>query len=168
MSVIAEADQPHQCQPPETRPVLPIVQLSEAHPLMCVHYVELEAVAAAKEAPQDTFYDMRGMVLKLVEGDDGQCLETSVDVGIEELRRKVMDAVTATTELDDDDDDVRAAAAELRRQLPWLEAAPDLITLIGGLASAPLTYAITFTCQKGCSPWMRTHPHPGPPCCPGE
>jgi hypothetical protein len=152
------------CQPPATRPVLPVVLLSDEHPRLRVFYVEQEAIAAAHECPQDACFDIRGRALECVWGENGApCMEASTTAGGDDVRSRVVQALSATANRPGLD---QAVADELHAILPWIADAPGLASMVSALGFGPVAYNTAYTCQEGCSAAMRANPHTHPPCCP--
>lgn len=153
------------CQPPETTSVLPVLLLGDEDPRLRVYYCEQDAVAAAHESPQEDCFDSRGYRLERVSGADGCLALKAVEGdGAEALRERVMDALRSTAAMPTLS---AKTTSGLQESLEWIEKAPDLPSVVNALGLYPVQYLSRYTCQKGCSAWMRVHPHPGPPCCPG-
>lgn len=152
------------CQPPVTRPVLPVVLLSEEHPRLRVFYVEQEAIAAAHERPQDACVDIRGRDLECVWGENGApCLKAPDRGDCDDVRSRVVRALSATANRPGLNE---AVAGELHAILPWIADAPDLASMVSALGFGPVTYEMAYECQEGCSAAQRANPRTRPPCCP--
>ncbi|MEA2495262.1 MAG: hypothetical protein QOJ29_3173 [Thermoleophilaceae bacterium] len=139
-------------------------------------YSERDAIAAAKERPEDDYLDMRGMALKCVwDENEDVSLRVAEDIvsfdararemASSNARARVMDALRAITDLPEHD---QATVEELRASIIWLCGAPNFQSLVSGLGLCPVEYERDYDCQPGCSPWKRKHPHTPPPCCPGR
>jgi hypothetical protein len=152
------------CQPPITRPVLPVVLLSDEHPRLRVFYDEQEAITAAHERPQDACIDIRGRALERLYGENGSpCLETSERPGYDDVRGRVVQALSATASRTGLNEIV---AGELHAIGRWIAEAPDFASMVSALGFGPVTYMVAYSCQEGCSAAKRANPQTHPPCCP--
>jgi hypothetical protein len=147
------------------RPVLPIVQISSRKPLV-VFYSDEDAASAAKENPEDCFYDVLGSVLTRAQDSRGRSrLDAIGEPDPVEFRKRLIADLRRTGEA------LRGALAdEYEAIVMWLEAAPAPAQIVHGLGLAPVKYhrfAKSPPCIRGCTALQRTH-WGTPPCCPAS
>lgn len=121
---------------PQSTPRLPVVRLGSEDPRLQVFFSADESAAAAQAAAQDEFYDARGIALTCTRSKDGSaCLQATDEAHPDEVHERIMDVLrTAAEDVVGGD----AEAAEVDAVLRWLDDAPTVEYLIGGLGLAPL------------------------------
>ena len=139
---------------PKTVPRLPVVQFSPRDPLLRMHCSLTEMNDAARDAPRDVFYDVRGILLKPARNPDELLLEARGEARPAALRERAMNVLRdmiGRSKLD------TTEAAENEAILRWLDAAPTIVHLLHGTGLAPVDYRGPMKGRHclNCSSWQR-------------
>jgi len=153
--------------PHDPLPNLPIIAFHKGKSPLAVYYSTTAAASAKSTYPRDSFFDMNGAALTLVQATDGTPDLVAGPAGnLAKLTKRVLDVLrkAATRAYP------RGTPAEFEAVFAWLSSAPTFEDMVNGLGLTEThphpTTTVNIRGCKSCTQKQRLA-WGVPPCCPG-